>query len=146
MKGCLLDTNLLIALLWPSHEQHELAVKWFTRHRGNGWATCPFTQAGFVRIVSNPAFSRDAVQPREAIHVLSANTVAKDHEFWPDDLPFAGAVAFAGVRLLGHQQVSDAYLLGLALRRGGKLATLDQGVAALLEPKSEARKALEIVG
>jgi predicted nucleic acid-binding protein len=70
MKGYLLDTNLLIALLWPSHERHELALKWFNRHRAKGWATCPITQTGFVRIVSNPAFSRDAVQPREAIHKL----------------------------------------------------------------------------
>ncbi|MFN0069274.1 MAG: TA system VapC family ribonuclease toxin [Limisphaerales bacterium] len=145
MKGYLLDTNLLIALLWPGHEKHDLALKWFTRHRAKGWATCPFTQAGFVRIVSNPAFSRDAVQPREAAQVLSANTAAKDHEFWPDVLPFAEAVAFAGVRLLGHQQVTDAYLLGLAIRRGGVLATLDQRIAALTEPKSAERKALETV-
>lgn len=146
MKGYLLDTNLLIALLWPSHERHELAVKWFTRHRAKGWATCPITQASFVRIVSNPAFSRDAVQPREAIHVLSANTAAKDHTFWSDELPVAEAVAFTGVRLLGHQQVTDAYLLGLAIRRGGVLATLDQRIAALTETKSDERKALETVG
>ena len=146
MKGYLLDTNLLIALLWPSHERHELALKWFTRHRAKGWATCPITQAGFVRIVSNPAFSRDAVQPREAIQVLSANTVAKDHAFWPDELPIAEAVAFTGVRLMGHQQVTDAYLLGLAIRQGGVLATLDQRITALTEPKSAERKALETVG
>ena len=145
MKGYLLDTNLLIALLWPSHERHELALKWFIGHRGKGWATCPLTQAGFVRIVSNPAFSRDAVQPREAIHVLSANTAAKDHAFWPDELPFAYAVAFTGVRLLGHQQVTDAYLLGLAIHRGGLLATLDQRIATLTEPRSAERKALETV-
>jgi hypothetical protein len=145
MKGYLLDTNLLIALLWPSHEWHSLAVKWFTSRRGRGWATCPFTQAGFVRIVSNPAFSRDAVQPREAIQVLCANTAAKDHVFWPDDLSIASAVAFAGVRLIGHQQLSDAYLLGLAIGRGGMLATLDQRIAALSESKSAERKALEIV-
>lgn len=146
MNGYLLDTNLLIALLWPSHERHDVALKWFTRHRAKGWATCPFTQAGFVRIVSNPAFSRDAVQPREAIQVLSANTAAKDHAFWLDELPVAEAVAFTGVRLLGHQQVTDAYLLGLAIRRGGVLATLDQRIAALTEPKSAERKALETVG
>jgi uncharacterized protein len=146
MKGYLLDTNLLIALLWPSHERHDLALKWFTRHRTKGWATCPFTQAGFIRIVSNPAFSRDAVQPREAVHVLSANTAAKDHDFWPDELPFAEAAAFTGLRLLGHQQVTDAYLLGLAIRRGGVLASLDQRIAALAEPKSAEGKALEIVG
>lgn len=145
MKGCLLDTNLLIALLWPSHQQHGLAVKWFTGMRRKGWATCPFTQAGFVRIVSNPAFSRDAVQPREAIQVPSANTAAKDHEFWPDELPLDGAVGFAGVRLVGHQQVTDAYLLGLAISRGGLLATLDKQIGALTEPNSAERKALETV-
>jgi len=120
-------------------------VKWFTRHRAKGWATCPFTQAGFVRIVSNPAFSRDAVQPREAIHILFANTAAKDHNFWPDELPLADAVAFTGLRLMGHQQVTDAYLLGLAIRRGGVLATLDQRIASLTEPKSAERRALEII-
>ena len=145
MKGYLLDTNVLIALLWPSHAQHDLAVKWFTRRRGKGWATCPLTEAGFVRIVSNPAFSRDAVTPREAVGVLAANTAAKDHAFWPDDLPFAEAIAFAGTRLVGHQQVTDAYLLGLALRRGGVLSTLDERIAALTAPKSAERKALEIV-
>lgn len=145
MKGYLLDTNLLIALLWPSHERHGLAVKWFTRHRAKGWATTPFTQAGFVRIVSNPAFSRDAVQPREAIHILAANTAAKDHALWTDELPLADAVAFAGLRLMGHQQVTDAYLLGLAIRRGGVLATLDQRIAALTEPKSAERRALEMI-
>ena len=146
MKGYLLDTNLLIALLWPSHERHDLASKWFTRQRTKGWATCPVTEAGFVRIVSNPAFSRDAVQPREASQVLAANTAARDHAFWTDDLPFAAAVAFAGARLLGHQQVTDAYLLGLAIHRGGVLATLDQRIAALTAPKSAQRKALELVG
>ena len=104
------------------------------------------TQAGFVRIVSNPAFSRDAVQPREAMHVLSANTSARDHAFWPDELPVAKAVAFAGVRLIGQQQVTDAYLLGMAILRGGVLVTLDQGIAALTVPKSAERKALEMIG
>jgi toxin-antitoxin system PIN domain toxin len=145
MKGYLLDTNLLIALLWPAHEWHDRAVKWFIHHRDKGWATCPFTEAGFVRIVSNPAFSRDAVQPCEAVQVLCANTAAKDHQFWPDASPLAETVAFAGGRLLGHQQVTDAYLLGLALRHGGRLATLDQRISALADPKSAPRAALEVV-
>lgn len=145
MKGYLLDTNVLIALLWPSHERHMLAVNWFSRHRSRGWATCPLTETGFVRIVSNPAFSRDAVTPREAAGVLTANTAAKDHTFWPDELPFSEAIAFAGARLVGHQQTTDAYLLGLALRRGGKLATLDERIAALTEAGSAERKALEMI-
>lgn len=142
----LLDTNLLIALLWPSHERHEMAVSWFARSRARGWATCPFTEAGFVRIVSNPAFSRDAVHPRDAVHVLGANTAAQEHVFWGDDLPLAEAVAFTGVRLVGHQQVTDAYLLGLAVHRGGVLATLDERLSALTQPQSVERMALEVVG
>ena len=145
MTGYLLDTNLLIALLWPSHAQHAGAVKWFTRHRGRGWATCPMTEAGFVRIVSNPAFSRDAVRPIDATRVLAANTVAKDHAFWADDRPFAEGVAFAAARLVGHQQVTDAYLLGLAIFRGGALATLDRGIEGLIAPKGPEQKALEVV-
>jgi predicted nucleic acid-binding protein len=99
-----------------------------------------------VRIVSNPAFSRDAVTPREAAHVLAANTAAKDHLFWPDEVPYSESVAFAGARLVGHQQVTDAYLLGLAILRDGVLATLDERIAVLTEAKSSERKALEIVG
>ncbi|RME95161.1 MAG: PIN domain-containing protein [Verrucomicrobia bacterium] len=145
MKPYLLDTNLLIALLWPSHQDHDRAVRWFSRHRRQGWATCPLTEAGFVRIVSNPAFSRDAVQPREAMQVLAANTAAKDHVFWQDDLPLAEAVAFAGERLLGHQQLTDAYLIGLAIHHRGLLATLDQGLATLVESNPTAAQALQIL-
>lgn len=145
MNGYLLDTHVLIALLWPSHAHHARAVRWFTRHRSSGWATCPFTQAGFVRIVSNPAFSRDAVTPRDALGVLAANTASKDHVFWPDELPLAEAVAVAGSRLLGHQQVTDAYLLGVVLRRGGMLATLDERITALAEPDSVQRRAVALI-
>jgi hypothetical protein len=70
----------------------------------------PITQTGFGRLVPNPAFSRDAVQPHEAIHILSSNTAAKHYAFWPDELPLTEAVAFARVRMMGHQQVTDACL------------------------------------
>ena len=145
MKAYLLDTNVLISLLWSSHAQHDAAVRWFTRHRARRWATCALTETGFVRIVSNPAFSRDAVTPREASGLLAANTAADDHVFWTDALPFAAAAASAGTRLVGHQQVTDAYLLGLALKRGGVLATLDHRIAALTAPNSIERKALELI-
>jgi toxin-antitoxin system PIN domain toxin len=145
MKAYLLDTNMLVALLWPSHAHHERAAKWFTRHRAKRWASCPLTESGFVRVVSNPAFSRDAVTPQEAASVLALNTGAEDHVFWPDDVPFATAAAFAGPRLVGHQQVTDAYLLGLALKHAGVLATLDERIAALTLPNTAGRKALTIV-
>jgi hypothetical protein len=145
VKGYLLDTNALIALLWPRHAQHDAATRWFARHRGKGWATCPITELGFVRIVSNPAFSRDAVTPREAAGLLAANTAARDHVFWPADAAQADVTAFAGPRLVGHQQVTDAYLLGLAMRRDGLLATFDEGLMTLSAPKSAARKAIELI-
>jgi len=145
MKVRLLDTNVLIALLWPGHARHARVLEWFARRRSEGWATCPLTEAGFVRIVSNPAFSRDAVTPREATSVLVANTAARDHCFWADEVPFVEAAAFAGDRLVGHQQVTDAYLVGLALRRGGVLATLDERIGALAASGSASRHALELV-
>jgi toxin-antitoxin system PIN domain toxin len=141
----LLDTNLLIALLWPAHERHSAAARWFRRHRAQGWATCPFTEAGFIRIVSNPAFSPDAVLPHEALNVLAANTSAEDHAFWGEDAPYAEVCEFTGGRLLGHQQVTDAYLLGLAVRRGGVVATLDGRIGALAAPGSAERSALVVV-
>ena len=79
------------------------------------------------------------------MQVLSENTAAKDHMFWPDELPVTEAVAFVGVQLMGHQQVTDAYLLGLAIRRDGVLATLDKGITAVAESNTTAQRALKIV-
>lgn len=145
MTPSLLDTNVLIALLWPSHEDHETAVRWFAANRKKGWATCPVTEAGFVRIVSNPAFSRDAVSPREATDLLAANTSAPDHVFWAADRPFAEATAFAAVRLVGHRQVTDAYLLGLAISKSGCLATMDRAMTPLTRDGSKERAAITLI-
>ena len=145
MKPFLLDTNLLIALFWPSHAQHGAAMTWFVKHRSRRWATCPMTEAGFVRIVSNPAFSRDAVTPVHALALLHENTGSRDHQFWADELSFYAAVAGFRHRLAGHQQVTDAYLLGLAIRKQGVLATFDGGIAALLEDTSRQGTSLEVL-
>lgn len=135
MKVHLLDVNALIALAWPAHEAHMRVQSWFAANSRTGWATCPFTEAAFVRILSNPAFSRDAVAPLDAIKVLAANLEHPSHHFWPDDIGFATAVESFGRKIIGHQQVTDSYLLGLAIHHGGKLATLDRAVTTLL-PKS----------
>ena len=136
MTAVLLDANVLIALLWPAHEGHKRAQSWFGQNAGAGWATCPFTQTAFVRIVSNPAFSRDAVTPKEAVNLLAANVRHKSHQFWADEIDLVTAVwPFAG-RLSGHQQVTDAYLLGLARHKKGKLGTMDRTVTELLPDKS----------
>jgi len=85
-------------------------------------------QAGFVRIVSNPAFSRRVVSPRDALEVLRANLQHRAHRFWADDLGVAEALAQFEGRLNGHQQVTDGYLLALAIHQKGRLATLDSGL------------------
>jgi hypothetical protein len=82
--------------------------------------------------LSNPAFSSDAVAPQEALKLLTANLNHPSHLFWPDDIGFADAVEPVRKQIEGHQQVTDAYLLGLAIRRKAKLATMDRGVQALL--------------
>jgi toxin-antitoxin system PIN domain toxin len=145
MSAFLLDVNVLVALMWPAHEAHARVQQWFGRSSREGWATCPFTQAGFVRIVTNPAFSPDFVTPQEAVKSLEAHLKNPSHRFWPDELGFAQAAQPFAHRLTGHQQVTDAYLLGLAIHKRGKLATMDRTVLALLPEKSLERDIVTII-
>ena len=143
--GFLLDVNVLIAAAWPTHQAHPRVQQWLARYAREGWATCPFTQSAFVRIVSNPAFSPNALTPAQALVLLKANLSHPAHRFWEDDISFVQAVEpFAG-KLVGHQQVADAYLLGLAIHRRGKLATLDRAVLALLQEKSPQRARVTVI-
>jgi toxin-antitoxin system PIN domain toxin len=135
----LLDVNVLIALLWPPHEAHARAQRWFAQNARHGWATCAITQAGFVRIVSNPIFSRRAVSPRDALEVLSGSLQHPAHHFWTEEIGVTEALAHFGRRLLGHQQITDAYLLELAIQKKGRLATLDTSLSSLLSEQSAAR-------
>ena len=127
----LLDVNVLIALAWPEHEAHGRVGRWFSRRSRSGWATCPFTQAAFVRILSNPAFSPGALSPRNALAVLQANVKLPGHHFWPVELSLHEAVVKAGIQITGHRQITDAYLVGIAAKHGGKLATLDSKLVRL---------------
>jgi uncharacterized protein len=140
VSGFLLDVNVLIALLWPPHEAHERAQRWFAKNAGQGWATCAMTQAGFVRIVSNPAFSRRVVSPRDALQVLGGSLQHPAHHFWTEDIKVTEVLASFGRRVLGHQQITDAYLLGLAIHKKGRLATLDRSLGSLLPEQSAARR------
>jgi len=130
VKTYLLDINVLIALAWPSHVHHALAQRWFAAKRRSGFSTCPITQTGFVRISSNPRFIANAVTPIEALQLLDRMTALPEHLFWPDDLELSEVVR--GVNMLsGHRQVTDAYLLSLASKHGGRLATLDRAAVTL---------------
>jgi toxin-antitoxin system PIN domain toxin len=128
VKAALLDINILTALLWPAHEHHEAAHRWFGARADARWATCSLTQLGFVRIVSNPAFSRDALSPVEALALLGENLIHRSHEFWADSLQVPTAVKGMEASLQGYKQLPDAYLLALAHRRKGVLATFDRGL------------------
>ena len=130
MKPRLLDINVLIALSWPQHVHHSDAQRWFARIRGDGFRTCPLTQAGLVRIISNPSFSKQAVAPTVGLELLDRITSLPEHEFWPDDLTLSQAMP-PGLAILGHRQITDAYLVALAAARGGIVATLDRGMQAL---------------
>ena len=141
----LLDVNLLIALLWPAHEAHGKAQRWFAQNADHGWATCPITQAGFVRIVSNPVFARHNSSPKDALKILAASVEHRAHRFWTEDIDMFDAFATSGQRVVGHQQVTDAYLLGLALHRKGRLATLDASLPELLPIGSPARRSISLV-
>ena len=128
MKPVLLDVNPLIALLWPAHEHHEPAHRWFNRVSGRRWATCPLTELAFVRIVSDPAFSSDALTPMDALLLLDQNLEHCSHVFWPDDLPVRPSVFKEIGQVEGHRQVTDGYLLALAAMHRGVLATFDRGL------------------
>jgi toxin-antitoxin system PIN domain toxin len=142
---CLLDVNVLIALLWPAHQSHQKVQQWFAQNARHGWATCPMTEAGFIRIVSNPAFSRRPVSPRDAIAVLSASLAHPAHNFWTEDVSVSDALLQFGGRLLGHQQVTDAYLLALAIRKKGRLVTLDDSLSALLPEQTPSRSSITLL-
>jgi len=145
MSAILLDANVLIALVWPTHEAHLVVERWFAKNTNRGWATCPLTQAAFVRILSNPAFSRDAVSPQQAVKVLESNLKHRFHQFWADDIGFAAAIEPFRQRLVGHRQVTDVYLLGLAVHYKGWLATLDQGLPALVPEDGSYRSRIEVI-
>jgi toxin-antitoxin system PIN domain toxin len=138
----LLDVNVLIALLWPAHEHFEAAHEWFAARGRARWASCPLTQLAFVRIVSNPSFSPDALMPADALALLERNLAHPAHEFWPDDASLTDAVGSLAPRLQGHRQLTDVYLLGLARRRRGALASFDGGLRALASGDASA---LEVV-
>lgn len=130
MRGHLLDVNVLLAMAWPRHSSHTTVQKWLARHAHEGWASCPLTEAGFVRIISNPAFSRDALSLKQAVALLKTNLEHPAHRFWPATLSLNEALCIVG-NVVGHRQVTDAYLLALCVARKGTLVTLDKSIAGL---------------
>lgn len=134
--------NVLVALAWPNHVHHRRSLEWFREARSDGWATCPLSESGFVRVSSNTRVIPDARSPAQAIELLRRMRSLPGHVFWPDDVSPADPDAEPFARLVGHRQVTDAHLLTLALRREGRLATFDRGV---LEIAPEGAVSVELI-
>jgi toxin-antitoxin system PIN domain toxin len=118
----LLDANALIALMVLDHVHHQAADAWFA-NCGQPIATCPITQGSLIRLLM-----REGQPAATGVAILTALTTDSRHEFWPDDVSYV-EVRTAGV--VGHRQVTDAYLAQLARQHRGRLATFDEGLAAL---------------
>lgn len=121
----LLDVDVLIALLDAAHVHHHEARAWLEANIAEGWASCPITQNGCIRILSQPAYP--GAQPPAVIAARLAEAVeTRWHEFWADDLTVVEPGALGWQQILSSRQLTDAYLLALAVRRGGRLVTLDR--------------------
>ena len=140
----LLDANALIALGWPAHEHHERMIRWFKRHAGEGWATSALTQAAFVRIISQPAFAGRAVDINEVAELLLRNTAHPQHRFLSLDFGMEQVLGCCSGGLRGHRQVTDAWLLTLAVRNKVKLVTFDTGLSQLLATVTERERHLHL--
>ena len=134
----LLDVNVLVALLDAAHLHHVTATAWLATHVGKGWASCPLTQNGCVRILSLPGY-RNAQAPVAVAERLGLAAADPSHEFWPDDISVLDAGRLRWDHVLTSRQLTDVYLLALAVAHGGRLVTLDRGIALRAVPRASAR-------
>ena len=123
----LLDINVLIALLDADHLHHRAATSWLNANGADGWASCPLTQNGCIRIFSQPAYP-GALPPAVVAERLAAATTTDWHDFWPDSLSLLDGSSVNWNGVLGSRQVTDVYLLALAVNRGGRLVTFDRAI------------------
>lgn len=129
MSGvALLDVNLLVALFDPDHIHHEVAHDWFSDHHASGWATCPITEAGYLRVLSNPTYANGPTPVPDLIDRLRRLCATPHHSFWPEDASLRDDGLFDRSRIHGHRQLTDIYLLGLARKRNGRLVTFDRTI------------------
>jgi toxin-antitoxin system PIN domain toxin len=123
----LLDVNVLIALLDPDHASHDTAMSWFEAHAAQGWASCPITQNGCVRIMSNPSYPNPL--PVQAVMKRLADAcMEKVHEFWADQVSLLDAAVIDANRIHGPRQLTDIYLLALSVGNNGRFVTFDTGI------------------
>ncbi|MCE7874849.1 PIN domain-containing protein [bacterium CPR1] len=133
----LLDVNVLVALLDRAHVHHHRARSWFLGQAQSGWASCPLTQNGFVRVLSQPKYPKP-ISTSQAIELLESAAATDLHEFWPADVSLLDESSIHRNRVHGPKQLTDLYLLSLAVSRAGFLATFDQSIPLSAVPRAEA--------
>ncbi len=126
----LLDVNILIALIDPAHVRHDDAHDWFAAKGKRAWATCPLTENGVLRILGNPRYPSSPGNLAAVAQILIVVRNLGSHEFWSDDLSLLDPTRVDATRLLNSAQVTDTYLLALAMAHGGQLATFDRQLVA----------------
>ena len=139
----LLDVNVLIALLDPDHSLHERAREWFSRNARSGWTSCPISQNGCVRIMSHPGYP-NALPVRAVMERLREATRSPYHEFWADDVSLLEPQTADASRIHGPRQLTDLYLLALAVRRSGRFVTFDASVPVSAVRGAEKRHILAL--
>lgn len=122
----LLDVNLLIALIDPAHVGHDAAHRWFETEGAADWATCPLTENGVIRVVGHPKYPNTPGSTAIVIQVVRQLRELPGHHFWPDAISLVGSSHIDPGQVLTSTQVTDTYLLALAVEKGGRLATLDR--------------------
>ena len=139
----LLDVNVLIALLDAAHLHHRAATDWLAANARAGWASCPLTQNGCLRILSLPAYPNR--QPAAVVAQRLGQAVADaSHAFWPDSFSLLEEGRLRWDRVLGSRQVTDAYLLALAAANGGRLVTFDRGISVDAVPGAAKKNLLTL--
>lgn len=122
----LLDINVIIALFDPDHAFHERAHGWWATHGRDGWASCPLTENGSVRIMSNPGYSKKLqFSPGDLIGQLHKFADGTNHEFWGDSVSVRDEAIFVRERIHSSRHLTDLYLLAMAVAHQGRLVTFD---------------------
>jgi toxin-antitoxin system PIN domain toxin len=134
----LLDVNVLIALLDADHLHHVRARDWLETNIATGWASCPITQNGCIRILSQPNYP-NALKPSEVAARLREATEAVYHQFWGESPSLLSPGLVNWEYIVGSRQVTDAYLLALAVHHEGRLVTFDHAIARRVVPGAEER-------
>jgi toxin-antitoxin system PIN domain toxin len=120
----LLDVNVLIALHDRTHVHHDTASRWLAANARSGWASCPLTQNGCLRVMSQPAYPNSRPMA-SLLEMLGQSTSAPIHEFWSDDVSIFDPKRFRQAHMHGHRQITDLYLLALAVKHSGRLVSFD---------------------